>query len=100
VSESSIQIPVEKLREVFDTLLNHVAQDPGQYVTVRKDAFWSIPAPNVYDVYSEPQELTIGMISESWRNLEAMTGQDARVVGYGLVWLAEVLRAIGDEVAL
>ncbi|MGW1492732.1 hypothetical protein [Streptomyces sp. NPDC002402] len=99
MSEPSIQIPVDKLREAFDVLLNHVAQGSGRYVTVHKDAFWSIPAAMAYDVYSEPQELTIGMISESWRNLEAMTENDARVVGYGLVWLAEVLRAVGDEAA-
>ncbi|MEU8679632.1 hypothetical protein [Streptomyces sp. NPDC048560] len=96
MDESPLHIPVEKLREVLDVLLNHVAQD-ADHVTVEREAFWSIPADEVYDVYQEPKELTIGMVSESWRNLEAMTGDNPRVVGYGLVWLAEVLRAIGDE---
>jgi hypothetical protein len=99
VSELTVQIPVEKLREVFDTLLKHVEQD-SDHISVHSDAFWSIPAPSVYDVYSEPRDLTIGSISDSWRNLEEMTQADAGVVAYGMAWLAEVLRAVGDEFPL
>jgi hypothetical protein len=99
MSEASTQISLEKLRQVFDLLMRHVVQVSGSEIELRKDAFWSIPAGAVYDVYAEPQELTIGMISESWSHLEAMVDSEINVVGYGLVWLAEVLRAIGDETA-
>lgn len=97
MSELPTRISVEKLRQVFDLLMSHVARVSGSEIELSNDAFWSIPAEAVYDVYAEPQELTIGMISESWSHLEAMANSELNVVGYGLVWLAEVLRAIGDE---
>jgi hypothetical protein len=99
MSEAPTRISIEKLRQVFDLLMSHVVRVSGSEIELSKDAFWSIPAGAVYDVYAEPQELTIGMISESWSHLEAMADSEINVVGYGLVWLAEVLRVIGDETA-
>ena len=42
-------------------------------------------------------EFTIGQVSESWENLRGMLEDRSKALGYGLVWLADVLRAIGDE---
>ncbi|MFF4739087.1 hypothetical protein ACFY2W_24835 [Streptomyces sp. NPDC001262] len=92
-----VEIPVDKLREVFDILLETVAPEPTQSLIIHKEAFWSVPADQAYEIYSEPRELTIGMVSDSWGQLEAIAADQDRSVGYGLVWLAEVLRAIGDE---
>ncbi|MFI5709913.1 hypothetical protein [Kribbella sp. NPDC051620] len=64
---------------------------------IDKEAFWSVPPDQIYDVYNQPQDLTIGMLSESWSHLEDMLSNPDRVVGHGLIWLAEVLRAIGDQ---
>lgn len=90
------RIPVNELRQVFELLLSHVAGDRNE-LSVQRDYFWSIPSDAVHDVYQQPAELTIGQVSESWDNLTGMLKPDPAVVGYGLVWLAEVLRAIGDE---
>lgn len=59
--------------------------------------FWSVPSDQVYDVCAEPRDLTIGVVSESWAHLDGMVSDPDRVNGYGLVWLAEVLRAVGDD---
>ncbi|TLQ48089.1 hypothetical protein FEF34_08000 [Streptomyces marianii] len=91
-----VEIPVEKLKDVFDLLIKRVCADE-EVVRVNREAFWSIASDEAYEVYSEPGELTIGMLSESWSQLEGMLADPDRVVGYGFVWLAEVLRAIGDE---
>ncbi|MFI9227728.1 hypothetical protein [Streptomyces rimosus] len=91
-----VDIPVDRLKSVFDLLVERVCGDE-RVLRVDKEAFWSIPSNEAYEAYSEPQELTIGMISESWDRLEDMLSDPDRVVGYGFVWLAEVLRAIGDE---
>jgi len=91
-----VEIPVDKLKEVLELLTDRIRAG-GQVLEVDKEAFWSIPPDQAYDVYSEPQDLTIGMLSESWGHLEDMLSDPDRVVGHGFVWLAEVLRAIGDE---
>lgn len=97
MSEPSVRIPVDQLRQVFELLVAHVATDGATDLPVSRDYFWSIPSPERYDVYNEPSQLTIGQVSESWANLRGMLEDDSKALGYGLVWLADVLRAIGDE---
>ncbi len=94
--EAVVQVSVEQLRHVFDRLLTHVV-GAAPDVAVSKDYFWSIPSPARYDVYAEPGELTIGQVSEAWAALQGMLEDETKMLGYGLVWLSEVLRAIGDE---
>jgi hypothetical protein len=97
MSEPVVRIPVDQLRRVFDLLIAHVAERSGTEFTVSNDYFWSIPAPERYDVYKQPSELTIGQVSESWGNISELPDDESKTLGYGLVWLAEVLHAIGDE---
>lgn len=95
--DPSVRVPVDQLRQVFELLVAHVVKDAETDFPVSQDYFWSIPSPERYDVYNEPSELTIGQVSESWANLQSMLEDDSKTLGYGLVWLADVLRAIGDE---
>jgi len=91
-----VDIPVEKLRAVLELLTRRMDGDKD-VISLEREEFWSIPRGQAYDVYEEPHELTIGMLSDSWGHLEAMLSDPERAVGHGYVWLAEVLRAIGDE---
>lgn len=89
------RVPVDQLRRVFELLIAHATD--GTSLEISNDYFWSIPSPERYDVYARPGELTIGQVSEAWENLQGMLEDESKVLGYGLVWLAEVLRAAGDE---
>jgi hypothetical protein len=89
-----VEVQAEDLKRVLGVLLDHAAKDG--VLRIPDEAFWSVPAPAVYDVYHDPSDLTIGMVSESWENLAAIIRDPDRAIDYGLVWLAEVLRAAGD----
>ena len=90
-------ISVERLRAVFDLLMTRLAQDEGDTVGLARDYFWSVPPDALYNVYEEPKELTIGQLSESWDRLEGLLEDDSRALPYHLVWLADVIRALGHE---
>ncbi|MFF2546203.1 hypothetical protein ACFVUY_27025 [Kitasatospora sp. NPDC058063] len=99
MNEPDVRISLERLREALDVLVRHVAAGvPAGEIAIQQDAFWSVPVASMADVYSGPPELTIGMVSESWSHVEEMIDDEDKVVGYGLVWLADVLRAIGSKV--
>ncbi|WP_229727925.1 hypothetical protein, partial [Curtobacterium luteum] len=66
----------------------------GESVVLREDYFYSLPAPGLYDVSSDPPEATIGQLTESWDNLTTAPAAD-RTLNWELVWLGDVLRAIG-----
>lgn len=97
MSEDSVRIPVDGLRKALDMLLRHVGTQAGELLEVEHDYFWSVAPNELTNVYERPNELTVGQVSEAWQNLAEMLEDDSKVVGYGLVWLADVLRTMGVE---
>lgn len=82
------------LREAFELLLERAANG-DDVVDLGVDYYWSIPPSAQGDVLTGPPELTVGQYSESIENLTSVVNDPENAVGYGLVWLADVLRAIG-----
>lgn len=93
-----VQIPIDQLRRALDVAPRHIEVSAGPTVTLKEDLFWSVPVDELYDVGSEPQDLTIGQLSESWQHLEDLLARQDQAVGHHLVWLADVIRAIGQDV--
>ncbi|MGL3200397.1 MULTISPECIES: hypothetical protein [Curtobacterium] len=91
---NGIHISVTDLRLVFDRVLAHVEHVNGESFVLRADYFYSLPAPDLYDVSSDPPEPTIGQLTESWGNLTSAKDAD-QTLNWELVWLGDVLRAIG-----
>lgn len=78
-------------------LIAHVQKIVGSdSFSVDEDYFWSVPLSETNNVYSDPRALTVGQVSESWSNIESIIADD-RIISYGLIWFADVLRAIGKE---
>ncbi len=73
---NGLQIPVTDLRLVFDRILQHVEHASGESVVLREDYFYSLSAPGLYDVSSNPPEATIGQLTESWDNLTSAPAAD------------------------
>ncbi|MFG2820253.1 hypothetical protein ACGFX4_12580 [Kitasatospora sp. NPDC048365] len=92
-----LYVSLAELRRSFDVLLRHVEAAAGDAVALDKDYFWSVPSDELYDVAREPGDLTIGQLSESWQHLKDLLADQDRAVGHHLVWLADVLRAIGQD---
>ncbi|MEV6140599.1 hypothetical protein AB0L63_32085 [Nocardia sp. NPDC051990] len=95
----SLRVDLTQLRRSFDVLLSHVrAAVAGDTVALDKDYFWSIPSDELYDPFNAPADLTIGSLADSWQHLSDLLADPDRAVGYHLVWLADVLRAIGHDI--
>ena len=91
---NGLQIPVGDLRRVFERILEHVEQTTGETVTLHEDYFYSLPAPELYDVGNDAPEPTIGQLTESWDNLTSHSDSDW-TVNWEFVWLGDILRAVG-----
>ncbi|GEB60186.1 hypothetical protein [Streptomyces gardneri] len=94
-----LRIPLDQLRTAFELALQRIEASAGSAVALEHDYFWSVPGDELYDVLNEPKTITIGQLSESWQHLEDLLADPNRAVGHHLVWLADVLRAIGQDTA-
>jgi hypothetical protein len=88
-------IRIDELRTMVTTLLDRLEEVHGDAIDLDVDYFWNIPPAALYDPYSEPAELTTGQLSETWHNLESVLTNADGVVLHDLVWVSDILRALG-----
>jgi hypothetical protein len=92
-----VEIKVSELARVTTLLYEHLEEKIGESFTLSVDYYWNIPSPEVYDLDKEPTALTIGQVSDDWGELKKLLEPDGDELSYHLVWLAAVLRAIGEQ---
>ncbi|PKW18649.1 hypothetical protein [Saccharopolyspora spinosa] len=99
MSNDESVVSVEVLRQVLNQALDNLQQQAGETVELDKDYFWSIPPEAAYDIYTQPdpEQLTIGQLSESWNNLTQLLSRGEPVPPYALVWISDVLKALGHQ---
>lgn len=99
MTEWQLHVSLTELRRSIDLLMEHVeAATDGDTLHLDQDYFWSIPQDELYDVSNTPADLTLGQLSCSWEHLTDLLSDPDRAIGYHLVWLSEVLRAIGYKI--
>jgi hypothetical protein len=93
-----LSVSIRRLHEAFERAIDYLAEQEGSAIPLSHDYFWSIPADELYDVYSRPATITIGQVSESWQHIEDLLDGKTDFLNYHLIWLSDVLRAIGQDV--
>ena len=92
-----MKVSTDELRSAALVLLRHLDESGQKEFEIAEDFYWDVPAEKRYSPYDEPKELTIGQLSDDWSEVARMAGGNREPVAYGLVWLAAVLRRVGEK---
>jgi len=90
------QVTVAELRIIAELLFAHLESKGMTSVTFSEDYYWDVPAAIRYDQHQEPTKHTIGQLSDDLAELRRMTDGSRPLIAYGLVWLASLLRRMGE----
>jgi hypothetical protein len=90
------QITVAELRNTAELFFSYLESKDIKSVTFSEDYYWDVPAEIRYNPYQQPTEHTIGQLSDDLAELRRMTEGSRPVIAYGLVWLAALLRRVGE----
>lgn len=93
-----MEVTVEQLRAAAQALFSHLEDKGVSSVPIAADYYWDVPAAIRYDRYQEPTQHTLGQLSDDLSELKRMVQGTRPIIGYGLVWLAAVLRRVGETV--
>lgn len=93
-----MRITTDELRGISERLLAHLERNGIESVEVSEDYYWDVPTGSRYDPYKQPPELSLGQLSEDWRELHRILQGESEPISYALVWLASILRAVGEKV--
>jgi hypothetical protein len=91
-----MRISVGELRAAFDRLVEHLEATGQEAFEIEDDFYWEVPCEVRYDPYKRIDGATLGQLSDDWNEVQSMLSGRRPPLGYGLVWLASVLRKIGE----
>lgn len=91
------KISIRQFREIGDKILNQLEHDGVDSVDIDVDFYWDVPVVDRYDPHKTPSSLDLGQISDDINELMRISQGEAVAVRYALVWLAAVLRRIGEQ---
>jgi hypothetical protein len=93
-----MQIDVKELQAITNILYEHLERLGISHVDISDDYYWNINNKEIYDPYQSPTNLDIGQLTENWEELQKLLNQEGEPIAYEFVWLAAILRAIGEKV--
>ena len=91
-----MDVNVNELRDVANKLFDHLLQSGHEMVTIPHDYYWSIPSELRHDPYSQPKEFTLGQFSSDIEELSRINNGTDEPFAFALVWLASIIREIGE----
>ena len=94
MQSKKIVIKISILEKAVASILSSLKEQSIESVELPVDYFWSIPPDKKFDVYTQPNDFTIGQISEDWGWLEEIAQGTKKPTMQSLVWLANVLAGV------
>jgi hypothetical protein len=83
-------IPQQKLLRILPLPVDHVAPpEPRTELTVGQDFFRTVPPARRHNPRQEPDELTLGQLTDPQANREKLLSKDHPPLGYGPAWLVD-----------
>ena len=92
-----VRVDIDLLEQVAGLLISGLREREGHQALLDYDSFWSVPADQAHDLYKEPTELSVGQITECMEWLRNVANNPESAIDYHLVWLGDVLRALGQR---
>ncbi|MFK0289858.1 hypothetical protein ACIQU6_05115 [Streptomyces sp. NPDC090442] len=94
MAEYPVRIPFDQLRTALDVALQHAEARHGKTATLELDYYWDISREDLYDPMKDP-EPGLGQLVDTWEWTSRLPDEPDDVIGHHLVWLGDILRAIG-----
>jgi len=92
-----MNVKVTELRLIADQLFTHLEETGRGEFEVSEDYYWAISKEEIYNPSKDPEDMTLGQLSDDWNELNAIQKTESPPIAYALVWLAAILRNIGEN---
>jgi hypothetical protein len=92
-----MKLRLTELRQAAEIILSQLAMEGLDEIELTKDYYWSIPKEQRYDPYAKPSELTLGQLSDDWKEIHRLVTGEQEAAPYHLEWLSSLLRYVSDQ---
>jgi hypothetical protein len=88
-------VDLELLAKSFAQMVGVLSEITDGQAELDADYYWAVDPRQALQPYETPGEIGMGQISDCMQELRAALDDPGRVTTYHLVWLGDVLRALG-----
>ncbi len=88
---------VSQIREITQVLLDWFEQQAPEEIDFDADYYWMIPSEEIYRLDKDPQEFTLGQLTDEWKELQKTKAKNRIPSRQDFIWLSGLFRAIGEE---
>jgi hypothetical protein len=81
--------------EAFSLVMSALRGLVGDQVDLDADYYWAVDPAEALHPYEQPKSLGIGQLSDCMAELRSIADDPQKALTYHLVWLGDVLRALG-----
>jgi len=92
-----MEIKISDLRAASEAILRHLEETGRDRVVLSLDYYWQIPETELYDLKTQPANFEAGQLSDDWSEIQATLARRRSPVGFDLVYLSAILRAVGQS---
>lgn len=92
------RISVEELQRATGALLAALRANGHNEIELDADFYWDLSPETRSDFSITIPGATVGQVSDDWKEVQSIADGTKEPIAYGLVWLASVLRAVGEKV--
>lgn len=96
--ENNTHIKIVDIKKIIEILLTKLdSMDNDNSLILDKDLYWNIVDDEVYNVYKNPTELTIGSLVEDWEFLQKVINGKREMIDYDLNKMSNILKFLGNK---
>ncbi|ATL49371.1 hypothetical protein COR50_20530 [Chitinophaga caeni] len=92
-----MRVNIDKLSKVIAILLSNLKNSKGNEVELRNDYYWDISSDQIYNPYDDPNEISLGQLSDDLNEVYRLLSSSDEAIPYDLKRIAEILKALSIE---
>lgn len=92
-----MRVNIDELSRVIAILLSNLKNSKGNEVELRNDYYWDISSEQIYNPYDDPNEISLGQLSDDLNEVCRLLSSSDEAIPYDLKRIAEILKALSIE---
>ncbi|MCJ7933845.1 MAG: hypothetical protein MUW56_09465 [Chryseobacterium sp.] len=94
--ENNLELKIHDIKKILIDKLDII----DETIFIDQDLYWNILDTELYDVYKDPKELTIGSIVEDYEFISAVIEGNRDIIDYDLYKLSSILKFLGKSMLI
>ena len=92
-------VTVEEIQTALNSILDSIKGRGDLEVEILEDYFWDISKEDLYKIEHQPNNMTLGSLSDDIEEIRKINNKDYTPVAYNLRKVSSVLRYISESIS-